>query len=185
MIFNKLFRNCAKDAEPSLLAYEKIVAQARRPEFYLNGGVKDSVDGRFDMIILHAILLICRLNGEETEEAKAFSQDVFDELFRDMDQSLREMGVGDLSVGKKIKKMAQVFYGRAKAYDDGIKSYEEDPEKLVAAVQRNLYSEQGEDPRAHTFANYIMSNMSKLRGSDFADLCTGSLEFSEPEGFDA
>ena len=105
MFFNKLFQNRAARTLSTQLAYEKIVAQARRPAFYLAGNVEDSVDGRFDMLVLHVYLLVNRMYTDGDERGTTFSQGVFDHLFEDMDRSLREMGVGDLSVGKKIKKM--------------------------------------------------------------------------------
>jgi cytochrome b pre-mRNA-processing protein 3 len=100
---------------PQERLYEQIVAQARRPWLYGTIGVPDTVDGRFDMIVLHAYLIFDRL-GQADERAKALSQAVFDEMFKDMDRSLREMGASDLAVGPKVRRMAEVFYGRSQAY---------------------------------------------------------------------
>ncbi len=181
MFFNKLFQKRADRALPTQLAYEMIVAQARRPALYLAGGVEDSVDGRFDMLVLHVYLLINRMNADEDEKSKAFSQAVFDLLFEDMDHSLREMGVGDLSVGKKIKKMAQVFYGRAKAYDEGLKCYRDAPNELEDALKRNIYADLNESGEAAKMAAYMFACSEHLAEIDSATLLQGKLAFVDPE----
>src|SRR5690606_20048909 len=97
-------------SEPVYAIYSAIVAQSRRETFYPQWGVPDTLTGRFDMISLHAALVFRRLRSHE-KQTKEFSQNVFDCFFKDMDRSLREMGVGDLSVGKRIEKMGSLFYG--------------------------------------------------------------------------
>ena len=116
--------------------YARAVAQARDPAFYDAMGVPDTVDGRFEMIALHVYLILRRLKPEGADAAD-LSQALFDAMFEDMDRSLREMGVGDLSVGKRVKAMARGFYGRIKAYDEGLAA--EDPAVLAEAMRRNLY----------------------------------------------
>ena len=91
--------------------YGEIVRQARRPELITNFHVKDNIDGRFDLLCLHMCLVIKRLKSKP-ELTRQYSQDLFDFMFLDMDQSLREMGVGDLSVGKRVKEMGKAFLGR-------------------------------------------------------------------------
>jgi cytochrome b pre-mRNA-processing protein 3 len=116
--------------------YEAIVARARQPEFYTSGSVADLVDGRYDMIVLHADAVMVHLQaGNETD--RAFAQELIEELFRDMDRSLREMGVGDMGVGKRVKKMATVYYGRASAYAEARMGGGAD---LAAALLRNVYA---------------------------------------------
>ncbi|MGA0600478.1 ubiquinol-cytochrome C chaperone family protein [Caulobacter sp. KR2-114] len=95
--------------------HESAVAQGRLPELYLDLGAPDTVEGRFEMLTLHVILLIDRLKDEP--DAAGVRQALFDTYVRDLDGALREMGVGDLSVGKKMRKLGEAFYGRAKAYD--------------------------------------------------------------------
>jgi cytochrome b pre-mRNA-processing protein 3 len=133
-MFSRLFR---KDPLKPVAArlYDETVAAARRPFLYGPDGAPDTVDGRFDMIVLHAVLLMRRLR-QGGEGGQALSQLVFDTMFSDMDGALREMGTGDLSVGKKIKAMGEAFYGRAKAYDEALAA--EDDEALSAAIARNL-----------------------------------------------
>ena len=114
--------------------YFSLVEQARQPGFYLSCGVPDTADGRFDMIILHAFLLLRRLKKDHEQTAE-LAQELFDLMFADMDQNLREMGLGDLAVGKRIKGMAAAFYGRIQAYEDGLAGNET---MLVDSLRRNL-----------------------------------------------
>ena len=93
------------------------MAQARQPVFYESYGVPDSVDGRFEMIALHCYLLMRRLQAAGD---KALSQKLFDIFFVSMDQSLREMGVGDLAVPKHMKRMMNGFNGRADGYEQAL-----------------------------------------------------------------
>lgn len=116
--------------------YERVVAAARQPSFYLDLGVPDTPDGRFDMISLHAFLVLRRLNRER-ERTEDIGQAVFDLMFFDMDQNLREMGVGDLGVGRMVKSLATAFYGRAEAYEKGLGA--SDPMALAEALERNVY----------------------------------------------
>ncbi|HYE47681.1 MAG TPA: ubiquinol-cytochrome C chaperone family protein, partial [Caulobacter sp.] len=113
--------------------YKALVDQARRPEFYSDHAVPDTLDGRFDMILLHAFVVLHRFRGEAAE-AKDFAQRLFDRMFADMDRNLREIGVGDLSVGHKVKAMGRAFYGRAESYQAGLA----DPAALAEALRRNL-----------------------------------------------
>ncbi|MFC4723873.1 ubiquinol-cytochrome C chaperone family protein [Glycocaulis abyssi] len=118
--------------------YDAVLAEARRPHLYAQHGVPDTVDGRFDMLVLHAALVMRRLR-EEGEQGRELSQALFGRLFDDMDAALREMGIGDMSVGKKIKVMAEAFYGRAAAYDAALKAGDE--AQMCAALLRNLFDD--------------------------------------------
>jgi cytochrome b pre-mRNA-processing protein 3 len=114
--------------------YAHLVAQARAPEFYRELGVPDSLDGRFEMLALHVFLTLRRLKRSGHEP---LAQALFDTMFTDMDRSLREIGVGDLSVGKRVKDMAKALYGRIAAYEAGLA--ERDDAALVKALERNLF----------------------------------------------
>jgi len=132
--------------------YERIVAQSRRPEFYRDLGVADSLDGRFDMLALHAMLVLRRFkfDGEKTQR---IGQDLFDHMFFDMDRSLREIGVSDLSVGKRVKQMSSAFLGRIAAYEEGLDGT---VGALEAAVVRNVYREKApEGDGADLLAGYM------------------------------
>ena len=97
-------------------AYVSIVKQARRPELYASGCAPDNFDGRFDMMALHVHLVLRRMRALGLGRSD-IGQDLFDMFFKDMDQAMREAGVGDMGVGKKVQKMVEAFYGRATAYD--------------------------------------------------------------------
>ncbi|MBT5434884.1 MAG: ubiquinol-cytochrome C chaperone family protein [Alphaproteobacteria bacterium] len=123
--------------ESTHLLYDMLVAQAREPSFYTDRKVPDTLDGRFEMVVLHALLVMRQLRGlgDSGEEA---AQKLFDLMFADFDRALRELGVGDLSVGRRMKKMAQAFYGRAAAFDEALA---EAPagEALARFLERNTY----------------------------------------------
>src|SRR5712671_1001835 len=117
------------------LAYGRIVEHAREPGFFTDGGVPDTVDGRFELICLHAFLYLHRLKREQPQSAR-LGQSFYDLMFADFDRSLREMGVGDLSVGREIKRMAEAFHGRIAAYEAGLAA---DDAVLLPALARNLF----------------------------------------------
>jgi cytochrome b pre-mRNA-processing protein 3 len=109
------FSRRSKHERAAYHLYGSAVAAARDPYLYAALGVPDTLDGRFDAICLHVYLLIRRLNQDGAAGAE-MAQAVFDAMFHDMDINLREMGVGDLSVGKRNRKMWEAFHGRSAAY---------------------------------------------------------------------
>lgn len=115
--------------------YLAIVGQSRKPLFYEALHVPDTLDGRFELILLHMFFVINRLKEDKDENAHNFNQSLIDCFFDDMDRSLREMGVSDTGVGKRIKAMAGAFYGRMKAYERGLK----EEQALQESLLRNLY----------------------------------------------
>lgn len=158
-------------------AYDRIVAQARRPGFYLDAGVPDSVDGRFDLIALHAFLVMRRLKSAPGQ-GTAFSQALFDLMFEDMDRNLREMGAGDLGVGRRVKAMAKAFYGRVAAYEDGLSS---DPRVLATALQRNLYRDApGVERHAVAMAGYVAEAAAMLEALPEDRVMAGAFAFPPP-----
>ncbi len=108
MILNLFRKSPAAKAVEAV--YRSIVAQSRQPRFYADWGVPDTVTGRFDMISLHLSLLFRRLRSEKRAGVE-FSQAVFDLFFKDMDRSLRELGISDLGIPKRIQKMSSAFSG--------------------------------------------------------------------------
>ncbi|BAT60561.1 ubiquinol-cytochrome C chaperone [Variibacter gotjawalensis] len=115
--------------------YGAIVAQARLPVFYAEAGVPDTVEGRFDMIVLHLALFLRRLRTE-TGKLPPVGQAVFDHFCTDMDHNLREMGVGEMAVPRRMKRFGEAFYGRSTAYDAALDSG--DVPALEDALARNL-----------------------------------------------
>jgi len=126
-----LFKRKSRTAVQAL--YGKVVLAARNPAFYAEWGVPDTLDGRFELIALHAFLVIRRL--KQSGENAAFAQALFNTMFADLDRNLREIGVGDLSVGRQVKTMAKAFYGRVVAYERGLAG----SDSLDDALRRNLY----------------------------------------------
>lgn len=154
--------------------YAAIVAAARRPGFYRTGGVPDSLDGRFELVTLHAYLALRRLKDEPAGAETA--QALFDAMFADMDESLREVGAGDLGVGRRVKQMAQAFYGRAAAYDAGLVAAE--PAVLEGALARNLYGTLPSPPAAiGRMATYLRDAAERLARTPLETLLAGNLEF--------
>ena len=157
-------------------AYQRVVEQARQPVFFAEYGVPDTVDGRFELICLHAFLYLHRLKSEPG--SAAVSQAFFDTMFADMDRGLREMGTGDLSVGRHVKRMAQGFYGRIRAYQEGLESGDE---VLSAALARNLFGTIAESaPVIDIVADYVRRTANQLAGQPGDELLDGDLRFPTP-----
>lgn len=163
--------------------YVAVVEQARQPVFYQAWTVPDTVDGRFDLLAIHAFLAMRRLGrvgGPVAAEARALSQALFDLMFADMDQNLREMGVTDLAVGRKVHQMAEAFYGRISAYE---KAFEEGEAELAAAIARNLYRKVEHDvpALAQEAARYLRRMDEVLAGQSDQDLMEGRMAFGPVE----
>jgi len=179
MIF-RLLRRDPQDATITAL-YGAIVAQARVPAFYLVFGVPDTPEGRFDLLVLHLALVCRRLGGIEGAEqaaARALSQGIFDRFCRDMDHNLREMGVGDLSVPKTMRKLGEAFYGRLDAYDRALGSA--DPGELTAALARNTQAPGAPTEAAQRLADYVRAAAAGLEALPIAGLRDGQLSFPDP-----
>lgn len=157
----------------ALRLYKAIVTQSREPGFYLRLGVPDTADGRFDMIALHAFLVLYRLKKDRPQTAP-LTQALFDLMFADMDQNLREMGVGDLSVGKKIKKMAAAFQGRIVAYETALAV----PEALEQALARNVYRHVEPAPlHVSALARYVRVQVDALDRQPTERFAAGEVTF--------
>jgi cytochrome b pre-mRNA-processing protein 3 len=137
-MFAQFLRRDRQRARIAAALYGAIVAQSRAPVFYVRFGVADSVEGRFESLVVHLALVLRRL-GDADEAAKDLGQDVFDQFCADMDRALREMGVGDLSVPKRMKRLAEAYYGRAAAYGPALDAG--DRRALAEIVRRNLLAD--------------------------------------------
>jgi cytochrome b pre-mRNA-processing protein 3 len=137
--------------------YAAAVAQARQPAFYTALGVPDTLDGRFELIVLH-VHLLCRRLGTLGEAGAAPAQALFDTMFRDMDRNLRELGVSDPSLPRRIKSMIQAYYGRVKAYDAALAEGEG---ALAQAIARNVYNKAAA-PGADALAQYALAAARRL-----------------------
>jgi cytochrome b pre-mRNA-processing protein 3 len=154
--------------------YGMIVAQARLPAFYEQFHVPDTVNGRFDMVLLHLWLVLRRLRANT--EAAALSQALLDHFCSDMDANLREMGVGDLSVPKRMLKFAEAFYGRTAAYDSALTA---GGSELAQALARNILLTPEAAP-AEPLAAYVQAAIRGLEAIDDKRLLAGELTFAAP-----
>ncbi|MEM1284104.1 MAG: ubiquinol-cytochrome C chaperone family protein [Pseudomonadota bacterium] len=144
-----------KDMTPFAM-YQSVMDQARQPVFYAEWGVPDTIEGRFDMLITHAVLALRRLkivDPSRAEEAADRSQSLTDVLFKDLDRALRETGVGDVSVPKKMNKLASAFYGRGKSYGEALDARDE--AALADALARNLATNITDEADGSTAANLV------------------------------
>ena len=158
-----------------------IVAQARSPAFYRDYGVPDTVDGRLDMIMLHLVLLMRRLAGPTRgKRLPAAGQELFDRFCRDIDDNFREMGVGDLTVPKEMRHVAEAFYGRAKAYESALAA--DDTAALEAALARNVFGVAAPPLGARRLAAYMREASRRLDAQSRWLRWRGrQLDFPDPE----
>jgi cytochrome b pre-mRNA-processing protein 3 len=166
--------------------YGMIVAKAREPLFYAELGVPDTVDGRFDLILLHMWMVLRRLRRDEAGPDRA--QALFDRFCTDMDDNLREMGVGDLTVPKRMQAFGEAFYGRAAAYDqalseagDGEQGSDQgaDQAPLAQAICKNILNGKGIE-NAQRLAAYVQAAVAGLDRLDEAALLDASWTFPSP-----
>ncbi|WP_310620516.1 ubiquinol-cytochrome C chaperone family protein [Flexibacterium corallicola] len=139
--------------------YRDIVSQARQPVFYQSFGVPDTAEGRFEMIVFHAFCLFHRLR-HENKQAGEVAQKVFDLFFVDMDQSLREAGIGDEGVRRRIRKMSESFYGRSTTYSRALE--EGDNGQLAQAFARNFLFTADGGLAADRLVEYMHATLLKL-----------------------
>ena len=171
MILNLFRKNRATEAVYAV--YAATVAQSRQPKFYAEWNVPDTVTGRFDMISLHMALLFRRLR-KEGKAVDDFAQAVFDLFFKDMDRSLREMGVGDLGVPKRIQKMGNIFFGLLAAMSEAMDR--DDVEALQAVLSRNIF-DGATGPHVVALAEYLMAEDKALAAQPGAAITGGALIF--------
>jgi cytochrome b pre-mRNA-processing protein 3 len=179
--------------------YGAIVAQARLTTFYTRYGVSDSVDGRFELIVLHLVLVLRRLGGEQTagptlgsptqgaprqgspRTAGRIGQQLFDVFCRDLNDNLREMGVGDLAVPRKMRTFGEAFYGRQAAYGAALGAT--DDRELEKALARNIFGLAEADENAARLARYARAAVERMGGEAEDALLAGKVMFPSPEVF--
>lgn len=166
----------AVDAGDAL--YAAAVEQARSAALYTDFDVPDTIEGRFEMITLHVYLILRCLKGDEAGAPKV-GQKLFDAMFQNMDDSLRELGVGDLSVGKKIRKMAENFYGRVGAYEDALQA-EANSVMLAQTLGRNVYLDPDSQP-ANRLAAYVRATALAIKAQPVSRLVGGIVQFPMQE----
>ena len=176
MVFPSLLsRRARRQRGPAAELYAAIVGQAREPIFFSDLEVPDNLDGRFEMLALHAFLVLRRIKAEG-EAGADLAQAVFDVFFEDMDRSLRELGATDLGVGRRVKAMAQAFYGRIRAYDQGL---EGDDAALSGALRRNIWGTVAEPSQTHVamLACYLRRQQAALSAQPKNTLAEGRVAF--------
>ena len=156
--------------------YDAAARQARRPEFYRALGAADTVEGRFELYSLHVALLLIRLKGQG-QIAAATAQDLFDVYVRALDDALRELGVSDVKVGKKMRGLGEAFYARLKAYEDAIAALPDEAE-LKGLLQRTALEER-EGLRPEPLAAYVARAAAALSGQTLEDLLDGRVVWPE------
>ncbi len=176
MIFHLFRRTPRNDSIASL--YGTIVAQARAPAFYQIYGVPDTVNGRLEMIMLHAVLLLGRLE-REAGPVRRLGQDLFDAFCRDMDASLREMGVGDLAVPRRMRGIGETFYGRQAAYRAALAA--PDQRLLAAALARNVFAGTSGPDGADRLTAYMRASVRELAAQDGEAFRQAQVRFPDPE----
>ncbi len=174
--------------------YIALVKRARHPFFYAALQVPDTLDGRFELIVLHLFLLEHRLvatsgplaphmNTLTSKENQVFAQQLSEVFISDMDRSLRELGVADTGVSKRIKKMGKAYHGRLQAYAVAL----HEPNTLRAALARNLYGTvaEGDVAALSTLADYVTANVAALAHADSAIILAGQYHWPEIETLSA
>jgi cytochrome b pre-mRNA-processing protein 3 len=168
--------------------YGAIVAQARLPVFYRLYGVEDTVEGRFELIVLHLVLLLRRLARRQGENASAraafdpaLGQPLFDAFCHDLDDNLREMGVGDLAVPRRMRRFGEAFYGRQAAYETAFAAV--DRHELEKALARNIFGLTDVDENAMRLARYACAAATQLDAVAEDRLLAGQALFPGPEAF--
>lgn len=154
--------------------YGEIVAAARQPVFYSHWNVPDTPLGRFEMLSLAMFLFQHRLRGEQGV-SRDVAQVLIDEFFKDVEHSLRELGISDVGVPKRMKKLAKMFYGRTAAYADALESG--DRAALAAALARNIRPDAGDWPQAGELADYACAANAALAGQASETIRSGVVSF--------
>ena len=172
-----VFRRRAQERQAVAALYAAVAEQARLPVFYADLGVPDTVDGRFDLLVLHAWLVMQRLDAEP--DSGPIKQDLFDAMFSHLDLTVREMGAQDLGVGRRIKKMAEGFHGRALSLREAWLSSE--PARLREALTRNVFGKATPAPEAVALlARYVVEAVAGLSAMPMAALMAGQIAWPTP-----
>ena len=165
LLFSRLMRFLGAqqrklEARPAERLYQSILKASRQPNLYTEFAVRDHLDSRFDMLCLHISLLMGRLRMLPEDVHKPLNQELFDRFFADMDFTLREMGVGDLGVGKRVRKMSEAFMGRLLAYNKSLES--NDKTELALVLARNIRRSHDFNDVDRKMADYVLESRDRL-----------------------
>lgn len=173
----RFFRRGAERRRPVEALHGAIVAAARQPGLYTDLSVPDTVEGRFESLCLHVYLVLRRLDRLPPPAAD-FAQELVDSVFANLDANVRELGVSDVGVSKRMKKIASAFYGRARSYDAALAAADAGP--LRAALARNILPPEA-DPAG--LAAYVRAAAAALSAVEFDALLRAGPPFPEPAAF--
>ena len=169
--------------EPAEALYQMALSTSRTPSFYLEYGAEDTIDGRFDVLCLCVSLVMYRLRkivrqqGDASQSAQDISQKLYDIMFADMDLTLREMGVGDLGVAKRVKIMSEAFAGRLAAYSSAFD--ELDASTLATAFARNIGRRKQVGDTELKLASLILGTITKLENCEDDLFLSGTLDLRD------
>ena len=161
---------------PHQKAYYKCLEASRRQEFYTEFEVADTFDGRFDMLCLVMSIYMHKLR-QDNEKTKQFSQNLFDAMFQDIDLTLREMGAGDLGVGKRVKVMSESFMGRLSKYSDSMQN--KDATMLADILSRNLYRKDAKVKQDSKITKTVLNFHEQISSLNAEYLISGDFNMNE------
>lgn len=177
MIFG-LFRKKNNNQAIVTRQYEHLTQAARRPLFYSDMGVPDTVLGRFEMLTIVLILYFRRTAGSD-RSGQEIAQEIIDYFFEDIDHSIRELGVGDTGVPKRVKKFARMYYGRLESYAGALDRGDE--EALRNALRRNIRPDEADAPDMAALAHYMMRTETALKSISEDEIAVGALAMPQPQ----
>ena len=179
LLFSRLMRHLGRqqrklEGRPAERLYQSILQASRQPDLYTEFEVHDHLDSRFDMLCLHISLLMGRLRMLPEEVHKPLNQELFDRFFADMDFTLREMGVGDLGVGKRVRKMSEAFMGRLLAYTQSLER--NDKMELALVLARNIRRSHDSNDADRRMADYVLQSRDRLSAVGDNEMQAGTVD---------
>lgn len=177
MFLSRFLSGRSRQKRVALLLLASLNKQSRHPAFFSDEGVPDTLEGRFEVVTLHTALLLRRLR-DLGPEGKALAVTLFEDVFDSFDHGLRESGVGDLTVAKKIRILGEAFYGRAKAYDAALK----ENDTISAVIHRNLLPD-GNQVVIDQVTKYTNSLSDHLLTQSEGRLLVGIVDWLDPSEF--
>jgi cytochrome b pre-mRNA-processing protein 3 len=157
--------------------YASLTSAARVPFFYTDLDVPDTVMGRFEMLSV-VMILFFRRTAKSATSGQELAQEIIDAFFQDIDHSIRELGIGDQAVPKRMKKLAGMFYGRLEAYGNAIEAG--DAPALSAALRRNFYPSGADAPAMDGLGHWMLQAQAALAAVPEDDIARGMLMLPEP-----
>ena len=179
LLFSRLMRYLGRrqrklEERPAERLYQSILQASRQPDLYTEFEVHDHLDSRFDMLCLHISLLMGRLRMLPEDVHKPLNQELFDRFFADMDFTLREMGVGDLGVGKRVRKMSEAFMGRLLAYTQSLER--NDKMELALVLARNIRRSHDSNDADRRMADYVLQSRDRLSAVGDNEMQAGTVD---------